>query len=113
MVAPTFAATSSSWPSRLASASSWITEDYPATGEYKRVYAIHDLRQLLFLAGLRRKLDPTAEALFTNWSLAVPWNPTERRYSPAGTVTREDAVDILIAVRNPKDGVLAWLQKRW
>lgn len=89
------------------------TDDYPATGEYKRVYAIHDLRQLLFLAGLRRKLDPTAEALFTNWSLAVPWNPTERRYSPAGTVTREDAVDILNAVRDPKDGVLAWLQKHW
>lgn len=50
------------------------TNDYPATGEYKRVYAVHDLDQLLFLAGLRAKLDPANQALFTNWSLAVPWN---------------------------------------
>lgn len=89
------------------------TNDYPATGEYKRVYAVHDLDQLLFLAGLRTKLDPANQPLFTNWSLAVPWNPAERRYQAVGSVGQQAAVDILNAVRDPDDGVLAWLKTSW
>jgi hypothetical protein len=58
------------------------TSDYPSTGEYKRVYAVHDLDQLLFLAGLRAKMNVSNQPLFTNWSLVVPWNP-ERRSDPS------------------------------
>jgi len=89
------------------------THDYPATGEYKRVYAVHDLDQLLFLAGLRARLDPANQALLSNWSLAVPWNPAERRYQAAGSVSQQQALDILNAVSDPNDGVLAWLKKSW
>jgi hypothetical protein len=89
------------------------TDDYPATGEYKRVFAVHDLDQLLFLAGLSAKLDPADQTLLSNWSLAVPWNPTERRYQAVGSVGQQQALDILNAVRDSKDGVLEWLKKSW
>jgi hypothetical protein len=89
------------------------TPDYPAKGEYKRVFAVHDLDQLLFLAGLRGKLDPSNTKLFTNWSLAVPWNPTARRYDPVGSISRQQALEIMDAIREPTDGVLIWLKKSW
>lgn len=71
--------------------------DYPDTGKLSRVYAVHDLDQLLLLSGLRRKLGLANPVLFKNWSTAVPWKP-ERRYAAAGSVTQRDAQEILDAV---------------
>jgi HEPN domain-containing protein len=88
------------------------TDEYPSTGEYKRVYAVHDLGQLLFLAGLQSKMKADNQPLFTNWSITVPWNP-ESRYRPEGSVSRKDALAILNAIRDPRDGVLRWLKKQW
>lgn len=86
--------------------------EYPDGGRLKQVYGVHDLDQLLLLSGLRRKLDPSYRLLFENWSIAVPWKP-ERRYAPAGTVTRQEAEEILNAVRDEKTGVLKWIRKYW
>ncbi len=55
-------------------------QDYPAVGPLRQVYAVHDLDQLVFLAGLKPKLDLASPAVVANWSLARPWNP-ERRYT--------------------------------
>lgn len=88
------------------------TDEYPSTGEYKRVYAVHDLRQLLFLAGLSSKMNAGNQPLFANWSVTAPWDP-ESRYRPAGSVSRQDALEILNAIRDPRDGVLRWLKKQW
>jgi len=86
--------------------------EYPSSGKLKSVYAVHDFNQLLLLAGLQSKLDPNNVALFTNWSTATPWTP-ERRYSPKGTVSRADALQILDAVRDDHNGVLKWIMQYW
>jgi hypothetical protein len=85
--------------------------DYPDSGKLKPVYGVHDLDQLLLLAGLRRKLDPSNKPLFDNWSIAVPWKP-ERRYAAVGSVSRQEAEEILNAVRDT-NGVFKWIKKYW
>ncbi len=87
-------------------------DEYPEKGELKRVYAVHDLDQLLLLAGLRRSVDPSNKPLFDNWSTAALWKP-ERRYDAAGSATRQDAEDILNAIRDSTNGVLTWIKTRW
>jgi HEPN domain-containing protein len=87
-------------------------DEYPEKGELKRVYAVHDLDQLLVLAGLRKAVDPTKKPLFDNWSTAALWKP-EGRYDAAGTVTRQDAEDILNAIRDGTNGVLTWIKALW
>jgi uncharacterized protein (DUF2225 family) len=84
---------------------------YPDTGKNKPVYATHDLDQLLFLSGLQPKLVAGSQ-LFANWSIALPWKP-ERRYSPVGTFSKQDASDILDAIRQPNQGILRWIKKHW
>ena len=86
--------------------------EYPATGKLRPVYAVHDLNQLLLLAGLKRKLDLSSKPLFEYWSTAVPWTP-DRRYEPIGSISRKDAQEILTAIRDRKDGIFRWLKKYW
>jgi HEPN domain-containing protein len=83
-------------------------EEYPDTGELRRVYATHDLDQLLKLAGLSRKLSLQQTALFDSWSTAALWKP-ERRYDVPGIATERDVREILDAV----DEVLKWIRKYW
>lgn len=85
---------------------------YPDTGKYRAVFATHNFGELLLLAGLKGKLPPNDGGLFANWSLAVPWTP-ELRYQPEGTYSRQEALDILNAIRDPKDGLLRWIKKYW
>ena len=86
-------------------------EEYPDTGDLRRVYATHDLDQLLKLAGLSRKLSLANRALFDNWSIAALWRP-ERRYDTAGTASRKEVEEILNAIGGP-NGVLRWIKKHW
>lgn len=87
-------------------------DDYPEKGELKRVYAVHDLDQLLLLAGLRKAVDPSNKPLFDNWSTATSWKP-ERRYDAVGSVAQQDAEDILNAIRDSTSGVLTWIKTLW
>src|SRR5207253_7216081 len=59
-------------------------EKYPDVGEFRRLYASHDLDQLLKLSGLSRKLSLQEKRLFDSWSTAALWKP-ERRYDVPGT----------------------------
>ena len=86
-------------------------DEYPDKGELKRVYAVHDLDQLLLLAGLKKSL-VLNDAVYRNWSKAVLWKP-EGRYDPAGSVTREEVEDILKAVSDDTNGVLTWIKTCW
>jgi HEPN domain-containing protein len=86
--------------------------DYPSTGALKPTHAVHDLDQLLLLAGLRPRLNPANAALFANWSVAQPWKP-DRRYTAQGTYSQQDALDILNAIRDPHDGILRWIARYW
>lgn len=47
-------------------------QDYPDIGQLRRMYATHDLDQLLTLAGLRRKLTLGNPMLFDNWITCSP-----------------------------------------
>jgi hypothetical protein len=87
-------------------------ENYPDSGKYKGVYAVHDLDQLLFLAGLQGKPELQKAPLFESWTLAAPWKP-DLRYSPPGTITQKQAAEILKAIRDPKNGVLRWIKSYW
>ena len=87
-------------------------QEYPDSGELRRVYATHDLDQLLKLAGLSRKLSLGNSVLFANWSIATLWKP-ERRYDVAGTASKSDVEDILKAIKDRPDGVLTWIRKHW
>jgi len=86
--------------------------DYPASGKFKNVYAVHDINHLLILSGLQPKLDLGNVDLYTNWSLATPWTP-ERRYMPKGSTDRASAREILDAVRSTPNGVLKWIMRYW
>jgi len=86
--------------------------EYPDAGRLRQAYAVHDLSQLLLLAGLQPKVGPANAELFKNWSIAAEWRP-ERRYDPPGTFTRQMAHDLLEAIRSRRNGVLTWLVKRW
>jgi len=83
-------------------------EEYPDVGEFRRLYATHDLDQLLKLSGLSRKLSLQDKKLFDSWSTAALWKP-ERRYDVPGTAKQDDVRDILEAV----DEVLKWIKKYW
>ncbi|MBW8876725.1 MAG: HEPN domain-containing protein [Acidobacteria bacterium] len=87
-------------------------ESYPEGGRIKGAYAVHDLDQLLLLAGLREKIGLQEEPLFKNWGTTVPWNP-DLRYRPPGTISRPEALVILDAIRHPKHGVLRWIKNYW
>ena len=87
-------------------------ENYPDSGKYKGVYAVHDLDQLLFLAGLQGKPELQKAPLFESWTLAAPWKP-DLRYSPPGTITRKQAAEILKTIRDPRNGVLRWIKSYW
>ena len=86
--------------------------DYPASGQLKSAYAVHNFDQLLLLAGLKSKLAPTNVELVTNWLIATPWTP-EMRYTPKGTISRKEAEAILEAIRQKPYGVLSWIMKYW
>ncbi len=83
------------------------------SGRVKSAYTIHNFDQLLLLAGLQPKLDPTLNpAVWKNWSVATPWNP-ENRYNPKGTISQVQAEEMLEAVKNKPYGVLTWIMKFW
>jgi hypothetical protein len=87
--------------------------EYPDSGTHKKFFAVHDFDHLLLLSGLKPEVSLTHDPeLFNNWSVATPWNP-ERRYLPAGSTTKQEAQDLLDAIRaNPK-GLFPWIQIHW
>lgn len=86
--------------------------DYPLAGPLKPAYAVHDLAQLVLLAGLKQRLDAAAPALSLKWSAARPWNP-DRRYTSVGTCSAQESLGLLDAIRDPRDGILKWIAKYW
>jgi len=87
-------------------------DEYPSTGKLKSIYAVHDFYQLLLLSGLKNKVNSAHPALHANWSLTIPWSP-EIRYQPRGTISKDQAEQILNAVRDKPNGVLRWIMKYW
>ena len=84
--------------------------EYPEPSFFKT----HKFDTLQLLAGLEERLvaGKVSPQLLNNWSLVIQWSP-ELRYSPPGTYSPTQALQLLNAIRDPHEGVLAWLAKRW
>jgi HEPN domain-containing protein len=86
--------------------------EYPSSGKLKSAYAVHDFDQLLLLSGLKEKINLAPVELYANWSITIPWSP-EMRYKPKGSVSKDEAEQILNAIRDKPNGVLKWIMKYW
>jgi len=86
--------------------------EYPSSGKLKSAYAVHDFDQLLLLSGLKEKINLAPVELYANWSITIPWSP-EMRYKPKGSVSKDEAEQILNAIRDKPNGVLRWIMKYW
>ena len=68
----------------------------------------HDLAKLLNLTGLGIRLVDNAQRA-VNWNVVKDWTETSRYEVKAA----EEAADLLAAVSDPNEGVLAWLMQYW
>jgi hypothetical protein len=78
-----------------------------------RAFEVHELPDLLILAGLERKLnDPAQHRVKANWDAIVTSlapHVNDLRYLPGHDVTAQQAKEFLDRLSNPLDGVLTWL----
>lgn len=75
-----------------------------------RAFYVHDLEELLILSGLRQRLEePEHRAVRANWLSLVGKQDVDYRYL-AG-VSAKEATDFLRKLREPKAGIIPWLQQ--
>jgi HEPN domain-containing protein len=73
---------------------------------------VHDIEQLVELAGLRTKRNVDAGAnvnLDSNWGIVAGWKETSRYEQK----TQADAQVLYDAITQNPDGVLLWIQLHW
>jgi len=71
---------------------------YPSTNKEfanYRCFKTHDLDVLLHLSGIEEKIKTVS---FNDWSNVANWNP-EARYEPIGTVSEQDAYDMIMSTQ--------------
>ncbi|MEK8020407.1 MAG: HEPN domain-containing protein [Candidatus Parabeggiatoa sp.] len=71
---------------------------YPSTNKEfanYRCFKTHDLDVLLHLSGIEEKIKTF---FFNDWSNVANWNP-EARYEPIGTVSEQDAYDMIMSTQ--------------
>lgn len=74
---------------------------------------VHNLEQLLKLAGLARDLETDMKAnntLELNWAVVKDWKELSR-YTTA--ISAADARDLYLACTARKNGVLSWIRAKW
>ena len=87
--------------------------EYPDSGDLKKIFSSHEFDRLLLLAGLRDEISLTnSKKLFDNWSLLTDWKP-ERRYLPIGSYSESDVKAMLDALTKGRWGVYNWIQRSW
>lgn len=90
-------------------------EQYPERGEISKSFKTHKLDDLVMLAGLEKELEEEKinnPGFFVSWSLVTTWSE-QFRYEPIGTKNYQAIEEIILALSDPKDGVLTWITKRW
>jgi len=95
-----------------------LQTDFPPSGKSAKAYKVHDLEELILLAGLKKdfqfKLNNDIP-FKTNWSLISPWVEI-LRYKP---IVRKDAqtktniINIYSALTDRRTGILTWIMKKW
>lgn len=83
----------------------------------KKAYFVHNLDQLLTLSGLRKKYEDEIDlqkgankSLNKNWNKICSWSETARYDCH---VQEKDAMALIDAIENSKNGFLPWLQTNW
>ena len=87
--------------------------DFPDKDQVIKSWS-HDLKKLCEHAGLKTVLDEAIEVdptLGDHWACACKWG-ARSRYEPPAPIDKE-ADSLLIAIADPKHGVLRWLARHW
>jgi len=90
-------------------------KEYLDTGDMKNVFLSHNFDRLLFLSGLKNRINLANRRgtnLFRNWSLLTTWTP-DMRYASVGTYNQQYAEDLIKALEDGSDGFLVWIKKLW
>jgi hypothetical protein len=95
-----------------------LKSDYPPSSKSANAYKIHDLEELILLAGLKKdfqnKLNNNV-SFKTNWSLIAPWVEV-LRYEPIGkqdSQTKNNIINLYSALTDSRTGILTWIMKKW
>jgi hypothetical protein len=84
--------------------------------ETVRAFKIHNLKELIILAGLSRKYDDLRInnlILYDNWLIIfdeIRWSE-QLRYQTA--MTQKNAENMILAINQPENGIFEWIRKYW
>jgi hypothetical protein len=84
--------------------------------ETVRAFKIHNLKELIILAGLSRKYDDLRlnnSILHDNWLVIfdeIRWSE-QLRYQIS--MTQQNAEHMIYAINEPKNGILEWIRNYW
>ena len=87
-----------------------------ARPESVRAFKIHNLRELIILAGLWQQFEDLAvqdPPIFANWSVIlnnIKWSE-QLRYEIGLTETQ--AINVVNAIAHPQNGILKWIKNYW
>ena len=74
---------------------------------------VHNLEELIKLAGLKSDLDKDIKkngTLEVNWAVVKDWNESARYIC---TITSADAKDLYSACTSRTNGILSWIKTKW
>jgi len=86
--------------------------DFPNKDLANKAY-VHNLEQLIKLAGLENDLDNDIKAnrtLEVNWAVVKDWKESSRYIC---SITPADAKDFYSACTSRTNGILSWIQEKW
>ena len=93
-----------------------MDEDFPpGSGELAKAFRIHRLKDLVVLAGLRKRLEAKRSQdidFAANWDLIEGWSEA-RRYEAIGSSDQSRTQELITALDDPTHGVLTWLKSLW
>jgi hypothetical protein len=87
-----------------------------ARPETARAFKIHNLKELIVLAGLWQKfedLEASNPPIFNNWSVIlnnIKWSE-QLRYEIG--LTEIQATNVVKAIAHPQNGILKWIKNYW
>ena len=87
-----------------------------AKPETVRAFKIHNLKELIVLAGLWQiflDLETNDPDVFTNWSIildGIKWSE-QLRYQIG--FLQSDAINMVEAIAHPQNGILKWIKNYW
>lgn len=86
--------------------------DFPSKDLINKAW-VHDLEQLVKLAGLGTELEKDMKvnkALELNWAVVKDWKESARYET---SISEARAKDLYSACVSRKNGILSWIRKRW